>query len=400
MKRPIPRVLAAFAVVMAASLHASAQMPDPKQMSGVPLPVADLPVGTVTIRVVRGALTNVIPNHPVDLIAGAAPVTAKTNDAGRAEFTALVPGTRVRAMTTVDGERVVSQEFEVPRAGGVRMLLVATDPGMAKNAAEDQKRDQAAAHPGSVVLGEESRFVFEIGDDGLNVFSILQILNSGRTPVQTPPIVFDLPDGAEHAAVLQGSSPQAVAAGKRVTVTGPFAPGPTLVQFAYSFKFRRSEMTFEQKLPVPMRQLQVLIQKIGEMHVASEQFAQHRDLSHDGKTYIMAQGPALKTGDTITLAFTGLPAPAVWPRNLALALASSILAGGAWLAARPRRDSDGQKAAAELQARRDRLFHQLTDLEQQHQIGAVDPDRYAERRRELIGDLERVYAELDTEAAA
>jgi hypothetical protein len=42
----------------------------------------------------------------------------------------------------------------------------------------------------------------------------------------------------------------------------------------------------------------------------------------------------------------------------------------------------------------------LTDLEQQHQNGAVDPDRYAERRRELIGDLERVYAELDEEAAA
>jgi len=394
MKLLVVRVLAAFAVVIAASLHASAQMPDPKQMSGLPLPVADLPVGTVTIRVVRGALTNVVPNHPVDLIAGAAPVTVKTNDAGRAEFTALAPGTRVRAMTTVDGERVESQEFDIPRAGGVRMLLVATDP---VGAVRERPLPPAAAHPGSVVLGEESRFVFEIGDDGLNVFNILQIVNSERTPVHTPPLVFDLPDGAEHAAVLQGSSPQAVAAGKRVTVTGPFAPGPTLVQFAYSFKFRRSEMTFEQKLPVPMRQLQVLIQKIGEMQVTSEQFARHRDMSHDGQTYIMAQGPALKTGDTITLAFTGLPAPAVWPRNLALALALSILVGGAWLAARPRRGSDG---AAELQARREHLFRQLTDLEQQHQKGAVDPDRYAERRRELIGGLERIYAELDKEAAA
>jgi hypothetical protein len=77
-----------------------------------------------------------------------------------------------------------------------------------------------------------------------------------------------------------------------------------------------------------------------------------------------------------------------------------ILVGGAWLAARPGRDSDRQTQAAELQARRDHLFSQLTDLEQQQQKGAVDPDRYAERRRELIGELERVYAKLDEEAAA
>ena len=32
------------------------QMPDPKQISGVPLPVPDVAVGTVTVRVVRGQI--------------------------------------------------------------------------------------------------------------------------------------------------------------------------------------------------------------------------------------------------------------------------------------------------------------------------------------------------------
>jgi hypothetical protein len=397
MTRLVLRVAMAFAVVTAASLHASAQMPDPKQMSGIPLPVAELPTGSVTIRVVRGVLTNIIPNHPVELIGGAAPVAAKTNDVGRAEFTALVPGARLRAVTTVDGERLESQEFEVPRSGGIRMLLVATDPA---GAVRERPMPQTTAKPGAVVIGDQSRFVFEIGDDGLNVFNILQIVNSESTPVQTPPLVFDLPDGAGQAAVLQGSSPQAVVTGKRVTVTGPFAPGPTLVQFAYSFKFRRSAMTFEQKLPVAMTQLQVLIQKMGEMRVTSDQFAQHRDVSAGGQTYFMAQGPALKAGDTMTLSFTGLPAPATWPRNVALALAALILAGGAWLAARQRPDTDGAARASQLQARRDHLFRQLTDLEQQHQKGAVDPDRYAALRRELIDDLQGIYAELDQHAAA
>jgi hypothetical protein len=120
----------------------------------------------------------------------------------------------------------------------------------------------------------------------------------------------------------------------------------------------------------------------------------------DGQTYITAQGPALKAGDTITLAFTGLPAPAAWPRTLALTLASLILVGGAWMAARPRRDSDGAARVKQLQAKRDRLFGQLMDLERQHQRGAVDDDRYTDRRRQLVGALERLYAELDQQAAA
>jgi hypothetical protein len=218
--------------------------------------------------------------------------------------------------------------------------------------------------------------------------------------VQTAPLVLDLPEGAEHAALMQGSSPQAVVAGKRVTVTGPFAPGPTLVQFAYTFPFRRSEMTFEQRLPVSMRQLQVLIQKVGEMHVTSEQFAQHRDVTAGGQAYMMAQGPALKAGDPMRLSFTGLPAPATWPRTVALGLALLILAAGAWLAARPARHTNGAARATQLQAERDRLFRQLTNLEQQQLKGAVDPDRYAERRRELVGALERVYTEIDEQAVA
>ena len=57
----VVRVLA-FAAVMLASGSAAAQMPsaagaqmpDPKAMSGVPLPTSDLPPGTLTVRVVSG----------------------------------------------------------------------------------------------------------------------------------------------------------------------------------------------------------------------------------------------------------------------------------------------------------------------------------------------------------
>ena len=124
MRRTLARFLVAAALIggLALPAHAQAmagaQMPDPKQMSGVPLPTSDLPAGTVTVRVVRGALSNLVVDQPVEL-AGDVTATSRTNDAGRAEFTGLAPGARVRAITTVDGERLESQVFTLPAASWV-----------------------------------------------------------------------------------------------------------------------------------------------------------------------------------------------------------------------------------------------------------------------------------------
>jgi hypothetical protein len=376
-------------------------MPDVRQMSGVPLPVSDAAPGSVSVRVVRGALTNAVPNQPVDLIGGASPVTVKTNDAGRAEFTNLTPGTRVKAVTVVDGARLESQEFEVPRTAGIRLLLVATDPTQKADpggAVREPPLTQAPAQPGTVTLGGESRFVIEVGDDGMNVFNLFQVVNTRPTPVQTDALVFELPGAAEHVTVLQGSSPQAVAAGKRVTVTGPFAPGATNVEFAYTLDLGARETTIRQTLPAPLPQVTVLMQRVGEMHMTSPQFSGHRDMTAEGQAYILGQGPGLKAGETLTIDLTGLPAPATWPRNVALGLAVLILAGGGWLASRPRSDAtEGAGRTKQLETRRERLFERLAELETQRE--RLDAERYAERRRELVGALEKIYAELDGQAA-
>ena len=63
---------AAAAVVVCSAAHLAAQapfaggaqMPDPKQMSGVPLPMPDLALGTVTVRVVRGSMANPLAIRP------------------------------------------------------------------------------------------------------------------------------------------------------------------------------------------------------------------------------------------------------------------------------------------------------------------------------------------------
>lgn len=394
-------ILGLLGLVVRLDAQAGMQMPDAKQMSGMPLPVGDVATGTVVVRVIRGALDKPIAGQRVE-IAGEVTAVATTNDTGRAEFKALQPGRRVKAIATVGTERLESQEFAVPASGGIRLMLVATDPDAEKKAAEDRRLAQSPPQRGNVVLGDQTRFVFELGDDGLTVFDILQFLNTARTPVEPPqPVVLELPEGAEGAAALEGSSPLASVAGRTVTVKGPFPPGETLVQVAYSMPYSGSTLTIARTLPVALTQLTLLSQKVGAMHLASPQMANHRDMTSEGQTYILGQGPALKAGDTLSVTFTGLPHAPTWPRNLALALATVILAAGAWGSLRRgRAAAEAEGRRRKLEAKRDKLFGELTALEEKHRHGTVDAQRYGTRRRELVTALERVYAELDEEAAA
>ena len=102
-----------------------------------------------------------------------------------------------------------------------------------------------------------------MGDDGLTVFYVLQIANGSSTRVQPPkPVVFELPAMARGASLLEGSSPQARVAGRRLEINGPFAPGNTLVQVAYTTPFSGAEMVIEQPLPIPLKHVAVVAQKV------------------------------------------------------------------------------------------------------------------------------------------
>src|ERR1700704_6223566 len=150
--RRLIRIATLAAAVLAAGaqpLLAQFAMPDPKQMSGIPRPVTDLPERTISVRVIRGDLSKTIPNQPVDLLVAGKTQTVKTDANGRAEFGPLTPGATVKAVTVVDGERLESQEFPSPSQGGIRLLLVATDKEKEARAAEEAK---APAVTGAVVL--------------------------------------------------------------------------------------------------------------------------------------------------------------------------------------------------------------------------------------------------------
>jgi len=398
------RVAALIVCLLVTAVGASAQMPDPRQMSGIPRPDPQLQNGVVTVRVIRGSFDNPVVSLTVELEGPSPAMRATTDDAGRAEFKGVPAGTRVKAVAVVAGERIESQEFAMPGSGGIRLALVAAGAAGSPSASGPAAAapDSGPVQPGDVVLGEESRFIFEMGDDGLTVFYVLQINNASSTRVQPArPVVFELPAMARGAALLEGSSPQARVAGRRLEINGPFAPGDTLVQVAYTTPFSGADMVIEQPLPIPLQHVAVVAQKVGDLQLSSPQMPEQQTFPARGNLYIAGRGGAVAAGSVMRFAFSGMPHHAVWPRNVALGLALLILAGGAWSAFRGTGGvSARDRQKRELEARRDRLFDELTALESSHRDGKADPEHYGTRRLELVTALERIYAALDDEVAA
>ncbi len=378
------------------SAQGAFQTPDPKQMSGIPRPVTDLPDRAISVRVIRGALTNNIANQPVELRVGSKTLTAKTDESGRAQFNDLTPGETVKATTTVDGERLESQEFPAPGTGGIRLMLVATDTS--KGPATEPGAPPVS---GIVIIGSQSRIVVQPTEEAIDVYYLLDIENSARTPVVTPsPFGFDLPKGATGAAIMEGSSPLATLAGNHLAVKEPLPPGATFVQVAYELPALDGAASIAQVFPSNFEQLGIVVKKVGDTAISSPQIANQRELPAEGETYIASTGPAIAAGQPLQLAITGVPHHSSAPRWTALALAGAIVLIGVW-ASGPGPERRGAAAAerTRLVARRDKLLNDLVRLEHDRRHGRVDDRRYAARREELIATLEHVYGALDIDGA-
>ena len=86
--------------------------PDPRQMSGLPLPDPGLPDGTITVRVIRGQITDNVTGQLVELRQGDSVETAITDSEGRATFLTLNGGQAVQASTELNGQRLQSRGLE------------------------------------------------------------------------------------------------------------------------------------------------------------------------------------------------------------------------------------------------------------------------------------------------
>jgi len=371
-------------------------MPDPSLINGRAIPAADLANGTVTVRIVREAIGNNMPGQQVHVKVGQNTFTATTDPQGRAEFTNLPRGGDAIADATVEGEALHSQPFNVPTSGGLRVILVA---GISK-AAERKKQEEAAAAAsppvkGTVVLGNNTRTLVQFKDDTLEVYYILEIINSARSRVDIGgPFVLELPRTALGASTLEGSSPSATVSNGRLVVTGPFASGTTAVQVGFRLRYDSDSLTLTQQWPAALQRVIVGVERIDGVKVSSPQFSATNEVpTGDGTVFILGNGPALAAGGTTVVTLTGLPFHSQMPRYVALGLALAIVGLGVWLSTTGR--TGRVEARQSLVARRNTLLGQLAQLDTKRRAGSIDPASYATRRQRLVGELERIYGELD-----
>jgi hypothetical protein len=390
------RILLVFALsCLVASAAVAQQMPNPADMAGRPLPAPELPNGTVSVRLVRERMGNNIANHPVSMSVGGQTRSATTDAQGRATFTGVAPGTPVTVQAVVDGETLTSQQFPVPATGGVRVALIA---GIAAADARERAASEAAAQqparPGVVVFGGESRIIIEFQDDNLQVFYLLDILNNARTPIDTgQPLILELPEGAQGAGAMGGSSSLAMVQNERVRITGPFPPGTTSVQFGFRLPYRGDSVTLSQQWPAAFEQLFVAAEKVGELKITSPQFAQQQEAQAAGQPFLMATGGRLNAGDTLTVTLTGLPHHSTMLRDVGVGLGLLILVIGLWVGIF---STNSDKAATtELVQRKEKLLADLVQLENLRRAARIDERKYATRRQTLMAQLEKVMGELD-----
>jgi len=379
---------------------AAQQMPDPSQMAGRPLPAPELPTGAVSVRVVRERMGNNVPNQTVTLKAAAQTLTGTTDAQGRAQFGDVPAGTMITVEAVVDGESLQSQPFAVPASGGVRVALIA---GIAVAAARERAAaEEGARQParqGVVSFAGESRIIAEFQDDNLQIFYLLDIVNSARTPVDIgEPLIIELPAGATGAGAMDGSSPLAMVQDDRIRIAGPFPPGKTSVQAGYRMPYSGDTVSIEQQWPAAFEQLFVAAEKVGDLRIASPQFNQQQEAQANGAPFLMATGGRLNAGETLVLTLSGLPHHGTLLRNVGVSVGLLFLIGGLvfGIVARPA----SVVHATALAERKEALFAELVALEADRRIGRVDERRYATRRQAVVTELERVMAELGGEESA
>lgn len=395
--RSLARGLVA-AVLVGLAAQASAQ-PNPLQMSGIPRPDPNLPDEAITVRVIRGSFANNVTGHTVELLAGDEVFTTETDAEGRATFTSPSPRTAVSVATTLDGARLVSESFAAPGQGGVAVLLVgATGDAAAAPAAPPLPPGK----PGQVTFAEDSRILIELGEESIEVYYWLDVLNVEDSAVEPEtPFEFFLPAGAQGATILQGSSPRTLIDGPRVWVSGSFAPGVTPVLVAYILPYSGASLSFSQSFPATFAQLLVFTQKWGAIDVASTLIERRGEMGAaetGGAPMLWGAGGAVPAGRVVALEVSGLPHHSGWPRIVALSLAGLIVGVSIWASAGSGSPGSGgplDSRVDTLHGRREQLFAELVRIERHQRLGRIGATRYGTRRAELVDQLQRVLRDLD-----
>lgn len=172
------RALVALWLLSSLSALAQPMMIDPSKMSGIPRPDPQVPPGTITVRLIRGELSNRMTGVEVGLVGADGKVQKqKTDDQGRATFAGLAAPGPYTAKATDGVEELASQPIELQENMGSRVMLVFQPKG---GAADGVARPDKTLAPGTIVV----RAAGEGGEPLPGIDIILGHARAGERAVQ------------------------------------------------------------------------------------------------------------------------------------------------------------------------------------------------------------------------
>ena len=167
-----------FLLLFSSVAVAQPMMMDPSKMSGISRPDPQVPAGTITVRLIRGQLSNRMTGVDVALVgADGKNYKQKTDDQGRATFAGLAAPGPYTAKATDGVEELASQPIELQSDMGSRVMLVfQPKAGTAHGVARPDK----ALPAGTIVV----KAVGEGGEPAADVEVVLGHARAGEKSVE------------------------------------------------------------------------------------------------------------------------------------------------------------------------------------------------------------------------
>ena len=287
----------------------------------------------------------------------------------------------------------------MPAIGGIRLALVATGSRRAPSAEAGSRSGPGAARrrrPRRETRASSSRWGRTACPSSTCCRSTTP---RGRACSRRTPLVFELPaHGARRRAarglITAGAGGRPRRRDHRAVRAGQHARAGRL----HDAPLARRDLVIEQPLPMPLKHVAVVAQKVGEMQLSSPQMPSSRRCPPTADLYIAGRAARCRRATCCVHV-----SPACRITRLAAERRARRWRCSSWPAAHGRPSAArngtartsgtrGSRRAGSAVRRADRARGAPPD-------GAADPEHYAARRRELVTALERVYAALDDEAA-
>jgi hypothetical protein len=371
--------------------------------SGNAFPDSTLATGELQVRAFDESGAP-IPNHAVVLgmVGKDSKVDVKktsTDASGVAHFTGLPvgDGTGYAAVVEWHGMRLGTTPFAMPAEGGARAEIRAL---------------ARTSDPKVVTIGVGARIIVFMHEDRLVVRELLPLENTSDKMFDPTPgaLEIPLPSGHVGTEVIEGERKVDVRKDHGIAVHGAIPPKSSVlttsgrdtgndVEFLFALPYDSDTRDVEQPVPNGMGAFTLIIQQIEglDIRVTGPGVSEREERTLNGKKYWVMGVQGAPAGGMMRFTLHGLPSTDSSGRIVAGGLALLLIVGAIALGRRPRsaagpsgRPSEDERSR--LVDRREALFSSLVALEQEARAAGTAPP--AERRKQLVTELEQVYRRL------